>query len=225
MSLAMAPGNTQLHAQEGENDLAYASIVKSDRYRRAGGDPMYFSDWVIGTLVTNDAEFIPNVLINYNGRTSRIEVLRNGVHYELRSYGYLRMEVTADQNPRLDGLHSGDKIVFQRGIHQRFKNDFVLVLFGRSELVFFKEFLTAVTEYEVPAPGRTERVKTYSPKEGYYFKKGSELYPVRLREKDILEVLNDPSLAQFSIDNKLDLENELDVILLCEEYYSRNYGR
>ena len=212
------------HAMAQDYELSNARGIDEDRYDGIEGDPMFFKDWVIGTVITSDARVMEGIELNYNGYSGSVEVKRGDEMIELDPKRYLRMEVTREQNPGVDKIEEGSRLAFQRGLDARFGDDFIIVLFGQPELMLLKEFQVDIAEHVVQNVGKTERFQMFNRKYVYYVKRGKTVSVLRLKKKTVLQELDEPQLNDYVKSERLDLTKESDVLQLFEYYYNLKMG-
>lgn len=215
---------------EGQRDLSKVIFTNSqdvdrDRYDEIKGTPYLFEHYVLATIVSSNIDVYENILVNYNGYTKGFEAYEDNKFIELDARWYLRVEIDPQQNPVLVEIFGEDKLIFQRGIHPKFENIFVQVLYAGLRTTFFKVFEADLTKQKIEIPGQTLNVERFVEDIGYYLVDEGGLEPVTLRKKSLLKAMGKgkaKTLENFAEENEIDFASEREVIKFID-YYDKNF--
>lgn len=207
------------NAQDKEITYTNSKPIKEDRYKDIKGSPMYFKDWVTGRIMRHDALIYEDVQLNYNGYTNTFEIKNGTEMIELDGAVYLRVDVDAEDNPEAADRIPTKHFAFQKDLHPRFEEKFVIILFAENDVMLIKEFRADIAKHTIQDVGKKVDFKDFKRKENYYLKSKGQMKSVRFRKKNILAAFDSPEIEEYIKENKLRLREEADLIELAQ-YYS-----
>lgn len=189
--------------------------VDQGRYRDIDGSPYYFRDWVKGSILRSDGKVIDNVMVNYNGYAHEMEVRSGEKIYALDKRWHLRVDVFRDQNPNLADQFPASQLIFQRGAHRDLADKYATILFLGEQLTLIRDCDIGKVQKEFNDVGKTISILRFKDLSNYYLKRSGALIPLKLQKKRIAEAFdNDPRIVDFLTKEKLDLNNESDLVQL-----------
>ena len=193
--------------------------IKEDRYGDIEGSPYYFKDWVIGKLMRNDALIYENVELNYNGYSKSFEVRNGEKMVELDGGLFLRVDVDVSDNPEQADLIPSDEFAFQRDIHPKFKDEFLVVMCVSGDVMLLKQFSVNIAKHTVQNVGAAVDFKRFNPSRLYYLQTldGIELLKTS-KKKSVLEIFNSDAVSEYVKVNRLKFDKEEDLIELVRFY-------
>lgn len=169
-----------LHAQQDVVMFTHAKPIDDQRYEGIKGSPYFFDNWVVGDVIDNQGELIQGVSLNLNGHTRSVEVRKDDKFIELDASYYRQLEVRPSQNPN---SKIEEPYVFMRGLHQRFNNRMVQVMYRGKDISLLLDFFVNLSTKEVNDVGKTVTFETFAVRKEAYLLIGSELHPVRLHKR------------------------------------------
>lgn len=198
-----------LHGQENPYTFTNSKAIDTLRYEKIKGDPMYFMDWTKGDIIGIFDTLYTDVLLNYNGYTKSLEVMRDPETFiELDEKYYKRIVINPEQN-------QGQKLVFKRGAHPRLGREFMPIVFEGKKLLLVKKFDVRMADHITQGYGETLEFKRFVKDVKYYIIKGAELRELKLSKKGILKALKEyDGIQDFMKENGLKWKNEEDLIKL-----------
>jgi len=210
------------HSQNREITYTNSKPIKENRYDDIKGNPMYFEDWVTGKIMRHDALIYEDVVLNYNGYSRTFEIKTGDEMIELDGSVYLRVDVDAADNPHAADRIPTEDFAFQKNLHSRFNDDFVIILFAENDVMLIKEFRVNIAKHTIQDVGKSIDFKDFNRKELYYLKADGRLTPLRYKKKVILNAFDKPEVESFISENKLRLKTEADLIALARFYSTLN---
>jgi len=205
-------------AQDREMTYTNSKPIMENRYDNIKGSPMYFDDWVTGKIMRHDALIYEDVILNYNGYSHAFEVKDGDKMIELDGKVYLRVDVKSADNPDAADRIATTDFAFQKGMHPRFEDKFVIILFVENDVMLIKEFKADIAKHTVQDVGKSIDFKDFKRKEIYYLKADGELKSIRFKKKVILSAFDSPEVESYIIEHKLRLKSEADLIELAQFY-------
>ena len=195
--------------------------IDPSRYHDVKGSAYFFDEFVLGDIISNEFHTFKDMRLNYNGHTHDFEVTRKDEFIRLDRRLYLRIEIHADQNPAHSNLFQGEKLIFQRGLHSKFYNRFVILLLQGKRIHLVKDFNVLLSESQIQSAGQSDAVKRFSAKHQYYLLKDGEAIALKLKRKKILDAMShQKELEQYLNRHKLKLGVEEDLLQLFQYYDS-----
>jgi hypothetical protein len=195
--------------------------VDPNRYKEIRRTPHIFSEFVEARIYKTNREFI-DVPINYNGYTGTFEYKRDEDIIELDKAFFLKIDVFTDKYPKEFNSYMSDTTIFVRGLNPDDYEKFYIQVYGDFAISVFKEFTVFIGENKIENVGNTITYEYFSPRFHYYFVRDGKPEMVKLKKKPILEYLGDKRLNGFVKENKLQVDNEQDLIRLLEKYSQLN---
>jgi hypothetical protein len=186
--------------------------IEPEDYDEIRGNPYLFDDWMTGTIIAIGARRIDNVLLNFDGY-QRAFALKNESVSEIEKRDYLRVEVDPAMNPEHQ-FPGGKKLIFQRGLHDDFENQFVQIIHVGEFLCvsYFDVNLAETVTYDV---GKNVKVRKFQSEKRYFFVINQELVHFKLKEKSILKIIGQRKDLKNYIEREgLDIESEEGLIQL-----------
>ena len=184
--------------------------IDKNKYRDVKGTPYLFEDWVNGKIISNDADVIDDILLNYNGESSEFEIKHNNRFIELNPNWYLRVIVTQENN---------EEIIFQRSFVAPLKNKFVRLVYKGKNLSLVEQFTAEIITKVFNNVGKNEELKSFYPKRQYFLVQRREATPIRLKKKNVLSVLGKKAeLEAFLKKEKIKLDTEEQLIRVLKFY-------
>lgn len=167
------------------------------------GSPYLTDEFVRGTVYTENEKPYP-AMMRYNAYQDEMQVQGSGGITTLFKRDYV-WAVLGGETFRIETYDTGS------GERQGY---FVELNSGKARLLKrysreFREGEAAVSSYSQGQPPRFDEETTY-----YLALQGSPAKEVKLRKKDVLEVLTNPGAEAFAQENKLKLKSEEEVIRL-----------
>jgi len=173
------------------------------------GTPYLYKEWRFADIVDNNGLMFKNVKINYNGYTKNFEVRIDDRFIELNEKFYRRIEIILSDKKRKD--------VYLSGVHEKFKEKFILVLFNKINTMLLKDFEVGISEHEVQNVGKTVVFKKFVPITRYFIVSSDGLIPIYLNKKSIRSYFEDKiDLDDFAKENKIRMNSEGDIIKILE---------
>lgn len=209
-------------AQDEEIQFSNMETIDPNRYEDTRGNPYYFETWVTGSIIRNDGFIFENIKMNYNGYTKTFDVLAGHAIIELEEKMYLRVDIDAEVNQHQGHIIMTDDFAFQRNLHPRFDEGFVIILLNENTTMLVKEYWVDAANHEVQELGRTITYKRFNRKANYFIKSEGQLQPIRLKKKNVLETLDRPEVEKFVEDNKIRLDSERELIEVVRFYANLN---
>lgn len=209
---------TGLAAQNDKIAFTNSKPVDDKRYSDIKGSPMYFKDWVTGKIIRHDALIYEDVLLNYNGYTRTFEIKTGDEMIELDGDVYLRVDVDAADNPDAIDRIPTEHFAFQKNLHSRFSDQFVIILFAENDVMLIKEFKVDIAKHTIQDVGKAIDFKDFQRKEIYYLKADGKLTSLRYKKKVILGAFDSPEVEPYIKEHKLRLKTEADLIQLAQFY-------
>ena len=210
--------NVTIVAQESEIVYTNQQEIDPERYSDIKGDPMYFDQWIIGSIMRNDAMIFEDLKLNYNGYSKTIEINKDGKLIELEGDLYLRVDIDASKNPDQAGAITSEDFAMQRNFHPKFGDDFVFILYHAPNITLIKQFWADVSKHEVQDVGKTVEFKRFNRKELYFVRMKGALEMVKLKRKSVFEVFDDPRIAEYVKSQNLRLTTEQELVELAKFY-------
>ncbi len=214
----VAIASSSVHAQKKEITYTNSKPIKENRYKDIKGSPMYFDDWVTGKIIRHDALVYEDVMLNYNGYSRTFEIKTGDKMIELDGAVYLRVDVDADKNPHVADRIPTSDFAFQKNLHSRFSDEFVIILFVENDVMLIKEFKVDIAKHTVQDVGKSIDFKDFKRKEIYYLKADGKLTPLRYKKKVILNAFDKPEVESYIREHKLRLKSEADLIEIAKFY-------
>lgn len=205
-------------------DLIDAKPVFLKRYKGiTSGQPYYFDIWPSGVVYSNNLTTYQDVRFNYNGHTRRLEVQRKSKIYELESGSYLRAEAFVQEK---DASGNPRKVIFQRGVHADYDDEFVRVLHRGTRILLFEEFRSrADKDRHIDVVDSTPKGEFYSFKK-HYIKLNNELRSVDLNMNSIGKKLgHQAEIDAYVTENQLEPRNLDHIIQMLKWYESQGFAR
>jgi hypothetical protein len=191
-------------------------LILNESYYGIEGAPYHFNDFLEGAFHHTGVGRYEQVMIRYNAYEDWLEIVadsdslilnpkavgsfefkHNGVYYLYRN-GYRSQDNRIERENYLQVLYDGSAVFMKRHNKELKKANFDPVFNTGSKYDRFVE------------------------NESYYMagSGGDHLEPVRLRRRDVLDLMGDYSdqIAKFARDNRLNYRSEADVLKMLEQY-------
>ena len=213
LSLLLSLSLSTLFAQESDLLLTNSQPINSDRYKGIKGDPYMFDEWRRGKIISEDADAIENVLLNFNGQTNGFEIKQGDKYIELDPSWYLRVVV--------EGEKEGEKIVFQKNFYAPLNNKFTRIVYKGKTVTVVEDFKSKVEKKVINNVGKNEEIKTFYNRKNYFLIKDKKPVLFRTKKKSLLPMLGmEKELESYMKKEKLKLNSEKDLIQLLTHYDS-----
>lgn len=182
-----------------------------------------FKNWQTGVIYGSNLTVYSQVEFNYNGETQMLEVKQGNKILELEPESYLRAEILTGET---DAFGRKEKIILQRGVHEKFDQAFVRVVYQGRRIILVENFESKIDETTSKQIGDKESFKMLMKKRTYYLKHHTSVKSIRLELKSIAKVLgHEDEAATVIAKRELDLKNEKDVGVLLKWYEDKGYVR
>ena len=202
-----------VQAQNNTFVMTHAQPIDSTRYQNVKGSPYLFPDFVKARIVSNKMEVYEDVILNYNGYSKNFEVKRNGWYMALDGKWYWEVEVLENEKAEKTSL------LFQRGLHDKFKNEFVQVCYKGKRILLIKYHYTDMLTKEVQDVGKTVAFKRFYLKSLYYLLDNGTLTLLKNKKKSLLKTLgHSKELDKFMREEKISLSEDQDFAKLIAHY-------
>ncbi|MDX1476130.1 MAG: hypothetical protein R3301_00445 [Saprospiraceae bacterium] len=198
--------------------LVNSQAINDDRYDDIKGSPFLFKEPVKARIIRNDANIFDGVWLNYNGFTKELEVRSGDQMIELDRTWYLRVEIAAADNPHIADEIIGDKLVMQRGIHQKFRDQFTILLFVGDDLFLIRDFDVEKRTNTVQDVGKSVEFEKFNVRNHYYIKRRGKLTQIRLKKNSVIDALDSPEVEAYIKSNKLRCSTVEEVIQVLEHF-------
>lgn len=204
-------------------ELEGAEKVHRYQYKTISGSPYLLDTFAPGTIFGTNLTIYRDIPVNYNGKTQRVEVRLSDGTYELDPGIYLRVEI--DRSYTNDKDLPG-KMILQRGVHKRFENGFVRVVYRGRRMILVDQFRAEKDDTATDQMGHKDKFTKFRRDHDYYLKHHTEIHPVRLDEKSIARHLgHEEDMEAFILDKGLDVSREKDMARLLKWYEDKGYVR
>jgi len=209
--------------------------IKKEMYPEIKGSPYLFKKWANADLIHLKREPLNDVSIRYDLYAGEVEILDDGVNLTsenimevddekfiiLEDNYYRKIVITKDDNPDLMSDFKVDTIYLMKGIHKDYLRKYAVVLYNGPDLQLVRTYDVIFRESKINSPGKIEKIKKFSQREGYALVLDKVKTQIKLKEKDILKVLGkEIALKKYIKTNKLKLKKVLDCIKLLKYYDS-----
>ncbi len=192
-----------------------AREIKINRYEEVKGTPYIYKEWRLANIIDNNNLIFENVSLNYNGYTKNFEVRIDDQFIELNEKFYKRIDVLLPNKK--------EKEVYLRGVHEKFKEGFIRVLFNKDNIMLLKDFEARMIENVVQNVGIPETFRRFVPITKYFIKNNDELTPINLNKKSIQAYFeNKIDLDDFVKKNKIKMKSEEDIIKILEYWINQD---
>ena len=189
--------------------------IEINRYEDVKGTPYLYKEWRFADIIDNNGLIFENVKINYNGYTKNFEIRIDDRFIELNEKFYKRIEIMLSDKKRKD--------VFLSGVHEKFIEKFILVLFNKNNIMLLKDYEVGISEHEVQNVGKTVTFKKFVPITRYFMVSNDELIPIYLNKKSIRAYFEDKiDLDEFVKQNKIRMNSERDIIKILEYWINQD---
>ena len=189
-----------------------AQEVDPNRYEEIKGSPYLFKGWGNATLIGLKGNETKDIRINYNGQEKQWEVLAEDKHIVLDTRDYKRMHITPP-----DG---GEMMTFKRGVHRKYANEFIQVIYEGNQVKLIKEFIVDKSKQKIENVGKTIVVERFAGKDYYWLIKDDELTHIKMKKKDVVKQLGNGAIASYIKKEKIDFDKISDLQKLMTYYES-----
>lgn len=207
-----------IYAQR-ELELVNSKKIDANRYAGIDDSPYLFKNWLIGNVTTNDGVIVPEVFINYNGYTGDFEIKNGDNFIELENKLYLQIEITRVKNGDKYPAHAGDKMIFQRKLHQRFKENLMRLIYKGKTVSIIEGFRVTVSETTTQDVGKTIVKKRFFGLRSQYALIDGELKPFNLKKSSIIKTFGyRKQMDTFMRKEKINFKDDADLSKLFAYY-------
>lgn len=186
--------------------------VKENRYPNVKGSPWLVDTWLEGEIWADGEKRLTNVKLRYDEYADEVILLKEGKSFRLNPATIQGFVVYVPESSDLEAK----PYVYKNGypeVDENSKSTFYRVLYEGKKGAFL--YRTKVELFEnAPTYGSAVNETSFVRKKRYYIYKDGKMHPVRLKKKDILDVLNDKAAEAYVAKNKLKLKKEEEVIQL-----------
>ncbi len=217
--LSSMPGNLAQSPAE----MPGAKPVNPYAFDDIGGSPYLLDTFSLATIYGSNLTVYENILMNYNGKTQLLEVKLGNQTYELDPMKYLRAEIVTG---RVDANGRPEKMILQRGVHKRFENGFVRVVYRGRRMILADQFKAKAEDTPTIQMEKRKEFTRFWRNHEYYLKHHTEIHPVVLDEKSIGKILGHrDEMAAFIREKGLDITRESDLSILLKWYEDKGFVR
>jgi hypothetical protein len=200
-----------------------AKSINKNRYRNVRGLPYMFETWQIGTIYGSNLTVYQDVFFNYNGESQKIEIKKGGEILELDPKSYLRAEIPTGKK---DVSGRAEKIILQRGVHKKFEQAFVRVVFRGRRIILVEQFIAKISDKTTIQIGEKESFKQLMNDRNYFLKHHATIKQIKLDQKSIVKALgHEEEMMEFVGEKQLDLSLEPDIARLLKWYEDKGFVR
>lgn len=210
-------GNSNIFGQQKTYLMLNSKKIEDGRYKDVNGSPYLFDDWKYGKTMNSKAELVDSILINYNGLTNNMEVMKNNVYIELDAYHYPLVVVYGDL--------PGEEIFFRRSANKTLLNRYPRMIYNGLEIAIVEDFISRIDTKKVNDVGKIRESSTFVNRKNYYFIKDNNAKLFKLNQKSIIKLLgHKEALEEFVKQEKLKFNDESDLIKLLEFYEKSGFN-
>ena len=184
--------------------------IDEKRYKGVKGSPYIFEDWKLAKLVDINDSLYNDIKLNYNGYESDFEVLNDDKFISLDENQYKSVSVSSENG----------EYVFEKNLHQKFKNKLLLVVHKGSKITCFMDYSVGLTENTINGNmGATTTTRRFKYDPMHYFIINGELKSMRLTKGKLTNILNNKkAINNFIKKNKLKITYSFDLAKILEYY-------
>ena len=194
------------------NTNRHTKNIDRSEYSEIKGSPYFYDEWPSAKILGADGKFYDFAKVNFNGLTNELEEQKDGVIQDIISTFYIKVIVNNGTN----------KDTFLRGIHHGFGRDLVCLLYEGEKVKFIRTFEVRIDQSVVHRSMMESELEKFVPRTGYYFILDGTLTKIRLKKKNIIDVLSyESEIEKYlkKVNNRL--KSESDMIQLLK-YYEDN---
>lgn len=200
-----------------------AEPINKHRYRDIRGMQYLFKNWQQGTIYGSNLTIYQDVWFNYNGESQKLEIKKGEEILELDPKSYLRAEISTGLK---DISGRNEKLILQRGVHKRFEDAFVRIVYRGRRIILVEQFIAKISDTTTKQIGEKESFKHLMNDRNYFLKHHSNIKQIKLDEKSIAKSLgHEEEMKAFVAEKKLDLSVESDMAKLLKWYEDKGFIR
>jgi hypothetical protein len=200
-------------AQKQIKTFTNSQEIDEKRYEGVKGSPYIFEDWKSAILVDENDSIYTDVKLNFNGYESDFEVLNGDKFISLDDRQFKSVNVSSEHG----------QYIFEKNLHQKFKNKFLLVVYKGAKISCFLDYSVGLTENKINGNmGATTITKRFKYDPMHYFIINGELQSMRLTKGKLTNILKDKkSINSFIKKNKLKIANSFDLAKVLKYYETK----
>ncbi len=210
-------------AQQSEVLLTNSQTFEIEAYKGIEGTPYFFEKWQYGKVASKDAEEKQEqlYLLNFNGYTKSFEIRKDNRFITLDEKFYDRIIVDTKE----DGVEK--TLLFKNNVHPIYKNRFMKVVFEGTDILVLQDFQKRIVEREKKTYDGPITVQKFSDDITYYFIKDKKANAFKLKKKTIMGLFksHNGAMKNYVKDNKLKLNNELELIQIMNHFEQLNHPK
>jgi len=206
-----------LSSQSQNSIIDYTNAFQIDedkRYEEIKGSPYFFDDFLEGIITDKRGAEYPLSQINYNGQENSFEIRRLGFFIILEDSWVETVKVF----PNGKNIDKRTQL-FVRNYFPTIKGKYVIVLYEKENMSFFKEVNVRRKIVSSDVPGEEKTSMKFDRQTKYHLYENNELKTIKPKKKHLLSILNhSKEVEQFLKKEKIKATKEEDLIKLMEYY-------